>query len=73
MGLRQRRTNPHEGEGSLPDHVQRWHSLGSDPSDLCGAETASVDENQQAGVQCQAIRGRGTAMLQVPQIWAHKA
>ena len=31
------------------------------------------DENQQAGIQRQAVRGRGTTLLQVPQIRAHKA
>ena len=36
-------------------------------------EAASVDENQQAGIQRQAVRGRGTTLLWVPQIQAHKA
>ena len=44
----------------------------SDATRVTFVEAASVDENQQAAVQRQDIRGRGTTLLQVPQIRAHK-
>ena len=46
---------------------------GSDSSHARSPEAASVDENQQAEIQRQAIRGRGATLFQVPQIRAHKA
>ena len=52
-----------EGKGSLPTHLQGRNSLGSDPSHVHCTEAASVDENQQAGIQRQAVRGPGTTLL----------